>query len=87
MKSLADSEFNRLVREFPALQSRVGEGIDFVNFDCEVVESCCGVIFFTARAQMCPGISYPKELVRGWASGFPFVEEADDIVFSHHVVV
>ena len=42
MKSLADSEFNRLVREFPALQSRVGEGIDFVNFDCEVVESCCG---------------------------------------------
>ena len=42
MKSLADAEFDRLVRDFLALQSRGDEGIDFVNFDCEVVESCCG---------------------------------------------
>ena len=42
MRSLADSEFDRLVRDFPALQSRASEGIDFVNFNCEIVESCCG---------------------------------------------
>ena len=42
MKSLADSEFDRLVRDLPALQSRASAGIDFVNFDCEVVESRCG---------------------------------------------
>ena len=42
MRSLADAAFDKLVRDFPALQSRRGEGIDFVNFDCELVESCCG---------------------------------------------
>ena len=42
MKSLDDSDFNRLVRDLPALQSRRRQGIDFVNFDREVVDSCCG---------------------------------------------
>ena len=42
MKFLAEADFDRLAGDFPALQSRRGEGIDFVNFDSEIVASCCG---------------------------------------------
>ena len=42
MKSLDDSDFDRFVRDLPALRDRGRQGIDFVNFDREVVDSCCG---------------------------------------------
>ena len=42
MKPLDDSEFGRFVRDLPALQNLGREGIDFVSFDFEIVESCCG---------------------------------------------
>ena len=42
MKSLDDSDFDRFVRDLPALRNRGRQGIDFNNFDREVADSCCG---------------------------------------------